>query len=121
MTQREQILLEQRQRIIKQSDKKIWVKFQKNINNEVAHFKIWIECSNNKQTDVEDILTTIAKLYPASDIQLNNNNYHLLVDDMYENLAKSYPDTNIWIEVNNNDIGILAKYETRAPSTFLKI
>lgn len=123
MRQRDQILLEQRQRIIKQSDKKFWVKFQRVINEDTLQFKIWIDCSswNNSTLHVTDIINLINKLYPESTTVYNDDNYHLLVDDLYGRLATEYPDKNIWIELNNENFGLLAKYETHTPSTLLKI
>jgi hypothetical protein len=123
MLQRDQQLLEQRQRIIKQSDKKFWTKFVRTVNEEELSFKVWIDCSswNNQTTNMNEVIPLIMNLYPDDDTSLNTNNYHLLVDDIYERLATKYPDKNIWIELNNSNMGILAKYETRTPSMLLKI
>jgi ArsR family metal-binding transcriptional regulator len=117
------MLLEQRQRIIKHSDKKYWIKFDRVINYETVKFKVWIDCnaSTSKVIDINDVFNTISNLYPHDSDKLNNDSYHLIVDDIYERLATIYPDTSIWIEVTNNDFGLLAKYETRTPSTLLKI
>lgn len=123
MLQRDQVLAEQRQRIIKQSDKKFWAKFVKKVNDEELSFKVWIDCSswNNQITNPEEIIAFVLNLYPVDDTTLNNHNYHQIVDDIYDKLATSYPDKNIWIELNNSNMGILAKYETRTPSMLLKI
>jgi hypothetical protein len=123
MLQREKTLMEQRKRIIRQSDKKFWVKFDRVINNESVKFKVWIDCNqtNNKIIDTSEIFELVSKLYPDHGEGLNNVNYHLMVDDIYERLAAAYPDTSIWIEVTNDDFGLLAKYETRTPSSLLKI
>jgi hypothetical protein len=122
MLQREQTLMEQRQRIIKQSDKKFWIKFNRTINNETVKFKVWVDCnlSNNKVIDINDVFNSISNLSPSTSEELNNN-YHLIVDDLYEQLASAYPDTSIWIEIANGNFGLLAKYETHRPSTLLKI
>ena len=123
MLQSDQQLLEQRQRIIKQSDKKFWAKFVRTVNDEELSFKVWIDCPswNNQTTSMDEVIPLIMNLYPDDDTSLNTNNYHLLVDDIYERLATKYPDKNIWIELNNSNMGILAKYETRTPSMLLKI
>jgi len=93
------------------------------INNESVKFKVWIDCNqtNNKIIDTSEIFELVSKLYPDHGEGLNNVNYHLMVDDIYERLAAAYPDTSIWIEVTNDDFGLLAKYETRTPSSLLKI
>ena len=123
MRQRDQILSEQRQRIIKHSDKKFWFKFQRQVDGQQLTFKVWIDCSswNNEPVNVNSITTLISKIYPDNDSVLNNNNYHLLIDLIYDRLATEYPDKSIWIELNNDNVGLLAKYETRTPSTLLKI
>jgi hypothetical protein len=123
MIQRDQILSEQRQRIIKHSDKKFWAKFVRTVNEEELSFKVWIDCSswNNQISNIDEVISFIINLYPEDNTTLNNSNYHLIVDDMYERLATTYPDKNIWIELNNENMGILAKYETRTPSMLLKI
>jgi hypothetical protein len=123
MIQRDQILSEQRQRIIKHSDKKFWAKFVRTVNGEELSFKVWIDCSswNNQISNIDEVISFIINLYPEDNTTLNNSNYHLIVDDMYERLATTYPDKNIWIELNNENMGILAKYETRTPSMLLKI
>jgi hypothetical protein len=117
MLQREQMLLEQRRRIIKQSEKKFWFKFERSINDELLSFKVWIDCSswNGEPVNMESMSERIDKLI------VENENYHLLVDKIYEQLASSYPEKNIWIELNNQHFGLLAKYETHSPSTLLKI
>ena len=122
MLQREQTLMEQRQRIIKQSDKKFWIKFNRTINNETVKFKVWVDCNllNNKVIDINDVFNSISNL-SSSALEELNNNYHLIVDDLYEQLASAYPDTSIWIEIANGNFGLLAKYETHRPSTLLKI
>lgn len=122
MLQREQMLSEQRQRIIKHSDKKFWFKFSRMIEEESVIFKIWIDCSSwDDPLTIDTVKTLINKLYPNDSLSVNNSNYHLTVDALYENLATVYPDKSIWIEMNHDNFGLLAKYETRTPSTLLKI
>ena len=59
MLQRDQQLLEQRQRIIKQSDKKFWAKFVRTVNGEELSFKVWIDWNeNNSFADAGELVFT---------------------------------------------------------------
>jgi hypothetical protein len=63
----------------------------------------------------------VENLYISGKLTLENKKYEFLADELYEAISEEYPDKNIWISIKSEDLGILAKYETRTPSTFLKI
>jgi hypothetical protein len=122
MLQREQSLYEQRKRIIKASDKKFWIEFDKQLNNQKLKFKIWIDISTvSMNASLCEVKEWVENLYISGKLTLENKKYEFLADELYEAISEEYPDKNIWISIKSDDLGLLAKYETRTPSTFLKI
>jgi hypothetical protein len=122
MLQREQSLYEQRKRIIKASDKKFWIEIDKQLNNQKLKFKIWIDISTvSMNASLCEVKEWVENLYISGKLTLENKKYEFLADELYEAISEEYPDKNIWISIKSDDLGLLAKYETRTPSTFLKI
>ena len=129
MNQRDQALTEQRQRIMHQAERKIWVTFQKegihcypaaatdpnlatgdqydvsflaSPHRHIFHFRVWIDVFHNDR-DVEFIQFKrwLEKLYSSNQgvLSLDYKSCEMIADDLYLQIATKYPDRAVWIEV----------------------
>ena len=129
MNQRDQALVEQRERIMSQAERKIWVTFRKegihkypaaatdpnlatgdeydvsflaNPHRHIFHFRIWIDVFHNDR-DVEFIQFKrwLEKLYSSNQgvLSLDYKSCEMIADDLYLQIASRYPDRAVWIEV----------------------
>jgi hypothetical protein len=150
MNQREQVLIETRQRIMDHARRKIWVTFQKEgihcypaaaidpalatgdeydvsflgtPHRHIFHFRVWIDVVHNDR-DIEFIQFKrwLQKLYQDGTIQLDYRSCEMMADDLYQQIAARYPDRAVWIEVSEDgENGALIKYETHRPSLSVNI
>ena len=129
MNQRAQALTEQRERIMHQAERKIWVTFRKegihkypaaatdpllatgdeydvsflaSPHRHIFHFRIWIDVFHNDR-DVEFIQFKrwLEKLYSSNQgvLSLDYKSCEMIADDLYLQIATKYPDRAVWIEV----------------------
>ena len=129
MNQRDQSLAEQRERIMSQAERKIWVTFRKegihkypaaatdpalatgdeydvsflaSPHRHIFHFRVWIDVFHNDR-DVEFIQFKrwLEKLYHSDQgvLSLDYKSCEMIADDLYLQIATKYPDRAVWIEV----------------------
>jgi len=150
MNQRDQALTEQRERIMGQAERKIWVTFRKegihcypaaatdpalatgdeydvsflgSPHRHIFHFRVWIDVLHNDR-DIEFIQFKrwLENLYKDGILQLDHKSCEMMADDLYAEIAGRYPDRKIWIEVaEDGENGALIKYELSRPSLSIKI
>ena len=150
MNQREQALTEQRERIMSQAERKIWVTFRKEgihcypaaatdpalktgdeydvsflgtPHRHIFHFRVWIDVLHNDR-DIEFIQFKrwLENLYKDGILQLNYKSCEMMADDLYAEIAGRYPDRAVWIEVaEDGENGALIKYELSRPNLSIKI
>jgi len=150
MNQRDQALTEQRERIMVQAERKIWVTFRKEgihcypaaatdpalktgdeydvsflgtPHRHIFHFRVWIDVLHNDR-DIEFIQFKrwLENLYKDGILQLDYKSCEMMADDLYAEIAGRYPDRAVWIEVaEDGENGALIKYEITRPSLSIKI
>ena len=150
MNQRDQALTEQRERIMSQAERKIWVTFRKEgihcypaaatdsalatgdeydvsflgtPHRHIFHFRVWIDVLHNDR-DIEFIQFKrwLENLYKDGILQLDYKSCEMMADDLYAEIAARYPDRAVWIEVaEDGENGALIKYELSRPSLSIKI
>jgi len=150
MNQRAQALTEQRERIMSQAERKIWVTFRKEgihcypaaatdpalatgdeydvsflgtPHRHIFHFRVWIDVLHNDR-DIEFIQFKrwLENLYKDGILQLDHKSCEMMADDLYAEIAGRYPDCAVWIEVaEDGENGALIKYEITHPNLSIKI
>ena len=150
MNQREQALVEQRERIMGRAERKIWVTFRTegihkypaaatdpnlctageydvsflaNAHRHIFHFRVWIDVFHNDR-DIEFIQFKrwLEGLYNKDILQLDFKSCEMISDDLYTQIAARYPDRAVWIEVaEDGENGALIKYELSRPNLSIKI
>ena len=150
MNQRDQALTEQRERIMRQAERKIWATFRKEgihcypaaatdpslatgdeydvsflgtPHRHIFHFRVWIDVLHNDR-DIEFIQFKrwLENLYKDGILQLDYKSCEMMADDLYAEIAGRYPDRAVWIEVaEDGENGALIKYELARPSLSIKI
>jgi hypothetical protein len=150
MNQRDQSLAEQRERIMSQAERKIWITFRKegihcypaaatdpalktgdeydvsflgSPHRHIFHFRVWIDVLHNDR-DIEFIQFKrwLENLYKDGILQLDYKSCEMMADDLYAEIAGRYPDRAVWIEVaEDGENGALVKYEITRPSLSIKI
>ena len=150
MNQRDQALTEQRERIMSQAERKIWVTFRKEgihcypaaatdpalktgdeydvsflgtPHRHIFHFRVWIDVLHNDR-DIEFIQFKrwLENLYKDGILQLDYKSCEMMADDLYAEISTRYPDRAVWIEVaEDGENGALIKYELSRPSLSIKI
>ena len=150
MNQRDQALTEQRERIMSQAERKIWVTFRKegihcypaaatdpalatgdeydvsflgSPHRHIFHFRVWIDVLHNDR-DIEFIQFKrwLENLYKDGILQLDHKSCEMMADDLYAEIAGRYPDRAVWIEVaEDGENGALIKYEIARPSLSIKL
>jgi len=150
MNHRDQALTEQRERIMSQAERKIWVTFRKegihcypaaatdpalktgdeydvsflgSPHRHIFHFRVWIDVLHNDR-DIEFIQFKrwLENLYKDGILQLDYKSCEMMADDLYAEIAGRYPDRAVWIEVaEDGENGALIKYELSRPSLSIKI
>ena len=150
MNQRDQALTEQRERIMSQAERKIWVTFRKegihcypaaatdpalatgdeydvsflgSPHRHIFHFRVWIDVLHNDR-DIEFIQFKrwLENLYKDGIPQLDYKSCEMMADDLYAEIAGRYPDRAVWIEVaEDGENGALIKYELSRHNLSIKI
>ena len=150
MNQRDQALTEQRERIMSNAERKIWITFRKegihcypaaatdpalatgdeydvsflgSPHRHIFHFRVWIDVLHNDR-DIEFIQFKrwLENLYKDGILQLDYKSCEMMADDLYTKIAARYPERAVWIEVaEDGENGALIKYELSRPSLSIKI
>ena len=139
MEQRDQSLLEQRNRIKDNAKRFIWVTFQRegihcypaaatdsnladvsflaNEHRHIFHFHVKIEVFHNDR-DIEFIQFKrwLESLYQGT-LELNYKSCEMISDDLYEVIATRYPNRDIEITVSEDgENGATIRYNTTKPN-----
>ena len=132
MNQRDQALVEQRERIMSQAERKIWVTFRKegihkypaaatdpslatgdeydvsflaSPHRHIFHFRVWIDVFHNDR-DVEFIQFKrwLEKLYSSNEgvLSLDYKSCEMMSDELHTHISQKYPDREVWIEVSED-------------------
>ena len=132
MNQRDQSLAEQRERIMHQAERKIWVTFQKegihcypaaatdpnlatgdqydvsflaNPHRHIFHFRVWLSVTHNDR-DVEFIQFKrwLEQLYSSTQniLSLDHKSCEMMSDELYDMISNKYPSREVWIEVSED-------------------
>ena len=132
MNQRDQALTEQRERIMHQAERKIWVTFQKegihcypaaatdpnlatgdqydvsflaSPHRHIFHFRVWIDVFHNDR-DVEFIQFKrwLEQLYSSTQniLSLDHKSCEMMSDELYDKISQKYPSREVWIEVSED-------------------
>lgn len=147
--QREQALLEQRERIRSSAIRFIWVTFQREgihcypqaasdptlatgdeydvsflgtPHRHIFHFCVGIQVFHNDR-DIEFIQFKrwLERLYQGT-LELNFKSCEMISDDLYEVIAKRYPDRDVRIDVSEDaENGCSIYYNTTRPQLAVKI
>ena len=150
MNQRDQALTEQRERIMSQAERKIWVTFRKEgihcypaaatdpalktgdeydvsflgtPHRHIFHFRVWIDVLHNDR-DIEFIQFKrwLENLYAGGTLELNYKSCEMISDELYDQIAARYPDRNIVINVSEDgENGAVIVYNTATPYQSIKI
>jgi hypothetical protein len=140
MIQREQLLLEQRERIRSRADRKIWVTFRKEgihkypaaatdpalatgdeydvsflatAHRHIFHFRVWIDVEHSDRAiEFIQFKRWLENLYQDGTLQLDYKSCEMMAEDLYDQIAARYPDKEIWIEVSEDgENGCLIKFK----------
>ena len=144
MTQREQAMTEQRERIMSRAERQIWVTFKKegihcypaagtapelatgdeydvsflaHPHRHIFHFRVWVDVFHNDR-DIEFIQFKrwMENLYKDAILKLDFMSCEMISDDLYTQISTKYPGRTVWIEVaEDGENGSLVKYETHRP------
>jgi hypothetical protein len=144
MTQRDQALAEQRERIMSRAERQIWVTFKKegihcypaassdpalatgdeydvsflaHPHRHIFHFRVWVDVFHNDR-DIEFIQFKrwLENLYKDAILKLDFMSCEMISDDLYTQISTKYPGRTVWIEVaEDGENGSLVKYETHRP------
>jgi hypothetical protein len=150
MIQREQALVEQRDRIRTHADRKIWVTFQKegihkypaaatdpalatgdeydvsflaSPHRHIFHFRVCINVFHNDR-DIEFIQFKrwLENLYRDSILNLDHKSCEMMADDLYDQIAARYPNRNMIIEVSEDgENGCTISYNLARPTQSIVI
>ena len=132
MNQRDQALVEQRERIMSQAERKIWVTFRKegihkypaaatdpalatgdeydvsflaSPHRHIFHFRVWIDVFHNDR-DVEFIQFKrwLEKLYSSNEgvLSLDYKSCEMMSDELHTHISQKYPSREIWIEISED-------------------
>ena len=150
ITQRQQALLEQANRIKENAERKIWCTFRRegihrypaaatdpnlctageydvsflaSPHRHIFHFRVWIDVFHNDR-DIEFIQFKrwLEGLYSKDILELDFKSCEMIADDLYDQIAARYPERAVWIEISeDNENGCLIKYELTRPTQSIKI
>jgi len=140
MNEREQALLEQRERVRSRADRKIWVTFRKEgihkypaaatdpalatgdeydvsflatAHRHIFHFRVWIDVEHSDRAiEFIQFKRWLENLYQDGTLQLDYKSCEMMAEDLYDQIAAKYPDKEIWIEVSEDgENGCLIKFK----------
>ena len=141
------MILEEREkidRIIRASQKKVWVTFQKegvhcfpaaatdpklNTDDEynvsflasphrhIFHFRVCIDVyHDDRELEFIQFKRWLESLYGSNILELNYKSCEMIADDLYLQIAAKYPDRDVWIEVSeDSENGCYVEYNRTRP------
>jgi len=145
MNQRDQALVEQRERIAQHAQRRIWVTFQRagfhrypaasedpklsdvsylgSRHRHLFKFRVEIEIfHNDRELEFHQVLNYCESLYKDNHLEIDYKSVEMLADDLYLQLADKYPERTMTIEVSEDgECGCRIEYNTQRPSLMVKI
>ena len=145
MNQRDQALTEQRERIMSQAERKIWVTFQRagfhrypaasddpklsdvsylgSRHRHLFKFRVEIEIfHNDRELEFHQILNYCESLYKDNNLEIDHKSVEMLADDLYLELANKYPGRFMAIEVSEDgECGCRIEYNRTRPAQSIVI
>ena len=136
------MILEEREkidRIIKTSQKKIWVTFQRegihcfpaaaedpkladvaflaNPHRHIFHFRVAIDVfHDDRELEFIQFKRWLESLYVNTVLQLDYKSCEMIADDLYTQIAAKYPNRDVWIEVSEDgENGCYVEYNCTRP------
>ena len=141
------MILEEREkidRIIRASQKKVWVTFQKegvhcfpaaatdpklNTDDEynvsflasphrhIFHFRVCIDVfHDDRELEFIQFKRWLESLYGSNILELNYKSCEMIADDLYLQIAAKYPNRDVWIEVSEDgENGCYVEYNNTRP------
>jgi len=141
------MILEEREkidRIIRASQKKVWITFQKegvhcfpaaatdpklNTDDEynvsflasphrhIFHFRVCIDVfHDDRELEFIQFKRWLESLYGNNILELNYKSCEMIADDLYLQIAAKYPDRDVWIEVSEDgENGCYVEYNRTRP------
>ena len=126
-------------RIIKTSQKKIWVTFQRegihcfpaaatdpkledvaflaSPHRHIFHFRVAIDVfHDDRELEFIQFKRWLESLYVNTVLQLDYKSCEMIADDLYAQIAAKYPDRDVWIEVSEDgENGCYVEYNCTRP------
>ena len=136
------MILEEREkidRIIKTSQKKIWVTFQRegihcfpaaandpkladvaflaSPHRHIFHFRVAIDVfHDDRELEFIQFKRWLESLYVNTVLQLDYKSCEMIADDLYTQIAAKYPNRDVWIEVSEDgENGCYVEYNHTRP------
>ena len=136
------MILEEREkidRIIKTSQKKIWVTFQRegihcfpaaandpkladvaflaSPHRHIFHFRVAIDVfHDDRELEFIQFKRWLESLYVNTVLQLDYKSCEMIADDLYTQIAAKYPNRDVWIEVSEDgENGCYVEYNCTRP------
>ena len=126
-------------RIIRASQKKIWVTFQRegihcfpaaandpkladvaflaSPHRHIFHFRVAIDVfHDDRELEFIQFKRWLEALYVNTVLQLDYKSCEMIADDLYAQIAEKYPDRDVWIEVSEDgENGCYVEYNRTRP------
>jgi hypothetical protein len=126
-------------RIIRTSQKKIWVTFQRegihcfpaaatdpkledvaflaSPHRHIFHFRVAIDVfHDDRELEFIQFKRWLESLYVNTVLQLDYKSCEMIADDLYAQIAAKYPDRDVWIEVSEDgENGCYVEYNCTRP------
>lgn len=139
MSQRDQAVAEQRERIMSRAERQIWVTFKKegihcypaagtdpalatgdeydvsflvHPHRHIFHFRVWISVEHSDRAiEFIQFKRWLENLYSQGTLQLDYKSCEMIAEDLYEQISVRYPGREVWIEVSEDgENGALIKF-----------
>jgi hypothetical protein len=126
-------------RIIKTSQKKVWVTFQRegihcfpaaatdpkledvaflaSPHRHIFHFRVAIDVfHDDRELEFIQFKRWLESLYVNTVLQLDYKSCEMIADDLYAQIAAKYPDRDVWVEVSEDgENGCYVEYNCTRP------
>ena len=126
-------------RVIKASQKKIWVTFQRegihcfpaaatdpkladvaflaSLHRHIFHFRVAIDVfHDDRELEFIQFKRWLESLYVNTVLQLDYKSCEMIADDLYAQIAAKYPNRDVWIEVSEDgENGCYVEYNCTRP------
>ena len=126
-------------RVIKASQKKVWVTFQRegihcfpaaatdpkledvaflaSPHRHIFHFRVAIDVfHDDRELEFIQFKRWLESLYVNTVLQLDYKSCEMIADDLYQQIAEKYPNRDVWIEVSEDgENGCYVEYNCTRP------